>query len=290
MTKQIGRITYIATQDTLAGSPYDAAMFYALAQPWHDFIDAGEEVEVGLTNGYKQLNPSYDDDRTMTQSSSGVVEVRHFATHDRFKLQIPEVVESHNVDYVKNGFFGSTMMWNDPDGCTVGNGSATWDGSQSATSILTNTGTVPLGDVVVKYTINGRTAGAIQPSIGGTLGTSRTANGTFEETITPSAAGAISLNADASFDGAITNVSVKAKSVASQFALFNALSDELAKGTLIRWWPDFENRQGDYFECIATKRNAPRRRFPFYRWTFTFDLTVAPTVQFPSTIPPFVEN
>jgi hypothetical protein len=287
MSRRLGRITYIATQDTPARSPYHAAAFYLLPIPYAREIDSGGLVDIFLDWGYRSTEPSYKDDRTFAESSSGIIEVRHFHSAINQKMQIHEVDEAYNTEYVQNGTFDADALWakGGPE-WSIGGGAAACDGTQAGTSDLTNAGEVVAGTVEVKATFSGITAGTITPIIGGVVGTARSADGTYTEEIIATGT-SIVFRADASFVGSIDNVSVKTINVVSDYAAMNALNDEIAKGTVMTWWPDYENRPSDFFSIIGNKRIAPKRKGPEPKWTYTFDYRIAPAVQFPSTIPPF---
>ena len=288
MSVQTGRLTYIATQVTPARSPYHAAAFYLLPIPYTREIAINSLVDLYLDWNYDQNTPTYKDDRTFADSSSGVVEVRHFNTAENYKLRLSEIEEAYNTEYVQNGVFDADVLWTKAGAeWTIDTGEASCDGTQAGTSDLTNAGVVVPGTVSVKITLSGITAGTITPIIGGVAGTARSADGTYTEEI--AAVGtSIVLQADASFVGNVDDVSVKTINVVSDFAAMNALNNEIAKGTVMAWYPDFLNRPSDYFSVIGNKRTAPRRLRSQYRWAFDLDFRIAPVVQFPSSVPPFV--
>lgn len=76
--------------------------------------------------------------------------------------------------------------------------------------------------------------------------------------------------------------------IASEYAMLNALNDELIKGTIITWYPDFENNPTEYYSCAGNKRIEAVRQSSMQRWTFGFELLLLPSVQAPSTVPPFM--
>jgi len=73
----------------------------------------------------------------------------------------------------------------------------------------------------------------------------------------------------------------------NQYAIFNALNEELAKGTAITWTPDFERHPDVFYTCVANKRIEPERIGSTDLWIFKFDLLIKPVVQVPSSIPAF---
>jgi hypothetical protein len=74
----------------------------------------------------------------------------------------------------------------------------------------------------------------------------------------------------------------------NEYAVLNALSDECAKGTPLTWWPEFDNYPTEYISCVANGRLDQKRIGVMPFWNFSFDLLALPSVQIPSTIPPFV--
>ena len=73
----------------------------------------------------------------------------------------------------------------------------------------------------------------------------------------------------------------------NEFAILTALNEELMAGTLMLWYPDFDNYPTEYYSCVSAGRIAPKRIGTQYRWQFDFDLMILPAVQFPSTVPAF---
>lgn len=75
---------------------------------------------------------------------------------------------------------------------------------------------------------------------------------------------------------------------ANDYAVMNALNDELARGTVITWYPDWEGFPSEFYSCVSNKRIDQKRFNSSMRWDFQFDLMKLANVQFPSTVPPFV--
>ncbi|MBF0214947.1 MAG: hypothetical protein HQM00_15530 [Magnetococcales bacterium] len=99
--------------------------------------------------------------------------------------------------------------WMVETGWSIGSGKATCDGSQTAASALVQkVGVVNSESYTVSFTITDHSAGTITPKIGGTAGTSRAGNGTFTETIVAGSSGALALEGDAEFAGAVTAIGV----------------------------------------------------------------------------------
>jgi len=71
----------------------------------------------------------------------------------------------------------------------------------------------------------------------------------------------------------------------SDYAVLQKLNDEIARGTLIIWHPDYTTYPGEYFSCVGNKRIDPVRIKTSMRWTFKFDLLVLPAAQAVSTVP-----
>lgn len=76
--------------------------------------------------------------------------------------------------------------------------------------------------------------------------------------------------------------------VQNDYAMLVALNDELAKGTIVKWYPDWDTYPDEYFSCVANKRIPQKRMGTLPLFSFEFDLLVLPSVQSPSTVPPFV--
>ena len=113
---------------------------------------------------------------------------------------------AHMPDAVTNGAFGSDTAWTKGTGWTIAAGVATSDGTQEAVSDLSqNISAVNGVSYSVTYTVT-RTAGTIQPYLGGTAGTVRSTTNTFTETIVAGADGILLFRADADFVGTLDNV------------------------------------------------------------------------------------
>lgn len=92
------------------------------------------------------------------------------------------------------------------------------------------------------------------------------------------------------FRFAIPNVWNDRAAQVNEFEIMSSLNEELMRGTDVRWYPDYDNYPAEYFACVASKRVRPRRDGTTMRFKFEFDLFVLPSVQIPSTVPPFVIN
>ena len=90
------------------------------------------------------------------------------------------------VNLVKNGTFNTSLeFWS-----TFGRGTWVWLGgklfhpvSGSATSIVQTIAMMPTKSYVVTFTVSGYVSGSVRVTLGGTNGTTRSANGTYVETI-----------------------------------------------------------------------------------------------------------
>jgi hypothetical protein len=126
------------------------------------------------------------------------------------KLKTPAMLTKGN-DYVINGTFTADSYWTKGTGWTIASGKASKASGTASTLSQDMTNLLVAGrQYEVVYTVSGRTAGNIQVLCGlSGLGTARSTNATFTETIT--CAGTLNLyfSADSSFDGDIDTVSVK---------------------------------------------------------------------------------
>src|SRR3990167_706844 len=85
------------------------------------------------------------------------------------------------MEMVTNGAFAADTDWTKGAGCTIAAGVATSTNSASALSQL---GPYEPGrNYVVTFTVSSYVDGTVTPSLGGTNGTARGADGTFTETI-----------------------------------------------------------------------------------------------------------
>lgn len=137
------------------------------------------------------------------------------------KWQLEEVTGQSNQnpsEYVSTGVGTGSEVWKDtPDSVGSGwtdNGDATYtaDGSQvSNSAVSVNTSLKTGKDVVVTFTVSGRTAGQIRPAFdSGQFGTYVSADGTYSETFTMNIDNPIVyVFADVNFSGTVSLVSVK---------------------------------------------------------------------------------
>jgi hypothetical protein len=115
-------------------------------------------------------------------------------------------------EYVTNGGFDSDSDWTKGTGWTISGGTASCDGSQSSESLLTQVRAKPtLIDYVYTFTISNYSAGSVAVRYGTSYtGTSRSANGTYTETLPQNFQyDNNALAANSSFVGSIDNFSVR---------------------------------------------------------------------------------
>jgi len=109
------------------------------------------------------------------------------------------------------GFYeGNPLVWTAGGNWGIASGLATI-GTASA-STLTHLATVTLvvgTTYVLEYTVVGRTAGSVTPTVGGVGLTARSTNGIFTQNVTPTSTSGISFLSSAAFLGSIDNVSLK---------------------------------------------------------------------------------
>ncbi len=139
------------------------------------------------------------------------------------------------TELVTNGGFDADTDWTKGTGWLITGGVASVDGTQTVDSDLEQDITIANGDTYeITFTISNYVAGTITPVIGDTLGTARSANGTFTETITAGAGVSPRLQLRANSDGDmdIDNVTVKAATVDWDLDLEQALNLTLDGGTI----------------------------------------------------------
>lgn len=119
------------------------------------------------------------------------------------------IVFADNLNIVLNGTFDSDTIWTKGAGWTIAAGVAAAAGAlNTAISETPATLLKPGVSYSVTYTIT-RSAGSIAPSLGGTAGVSRSASGTYTETIVAGSSNALIAFTGTGFTGTLDNVSVK---------------------------------------------------------------------------------
>jgi hypothetical protein len=117
-------------------------------------------------------------------------------------------------ELVTNGSFSSDTGWTKGTGWTISSNVASCDGTQSAESLLTQVRTKVIHvEYIYTFTISNYSAGTIAVRYGTSYtGTSRSANGTYTETLRQLFEyNNNALAADSSFVGSIDNFSVRRK-------------------------------------------------------------------------------
>lgn len=115
-------------------------------------------------------------------------------------------IDEGMLEYVTNGSFATDTDWTKGSGWAIGAGVAT---ATTATSALSQDAAIELveGQLYnLTYTIT-RSAGSVEPSIGGNNGVSRDASGTYRETIIAGSAQALAFTGSG-FSGTVDNVSI----------------------------------------------------------------------------------
>ncbi len=76
--------------------------------------------------------------------------------------------------------------------------------------------------------------------------------------------------------------------IVNDYAILNAMIDESVRGTVLRWYPDWNNHPTEYYSALILKRKLPSRVGTTESWNFDFEFNILSSVQMPSTVPPFV--
>jgi hypothetical protein len=93
-----GRITYTTTiASTPMQSPLTVADVFALANVFADTLSPGTLQDIYLYWGYSKEDPYYNDQRNVSRSAAGVVEVSNFGSIDGFKFTIPNVIHDRTA-------------------------------------------------------------------------------------------------------------------------------------------------------------------------------------------------
>lgn len=87
-----GRITYITTlASTPKQSPLTVADIFALEDVFSETLSAGQTQDIYLYWGYQSQDPYYKDERNVSQSAAGVVEIANFGSTTGFNFTISNV-------------------------------------------------------------------------------------------------------------------------------------------------------------------------------------------------------
>jgi len=111
-----------------------------------------------------------------------------------------------------------------------------------------------------------------------------------QRNVSRSAAGVVDVvnfGSTTGFRFALNNVSHDRTAEVNEFAVMNAMNEEMMNGVVMTWYPDSDGYPDEYYSCIAAKRIAPQRMGILQKYTFKFDLMVLASVQIPSTVPDF---
>jgi hypothetical protein len=93
-----GRLTYLTTQaSTPRQSPLTVADFSAIPNIVDPLVTLGEQQDLFLYWGYSSRDPYYKDERNVSRSAAGVVEVTNFGSTKGFRFSIQNVVENRNA-------------------------------------------------------------------------------------------------------------------------------------------------------------------------------------------------
>lgn len=91
----LGRITYTTTlASTPRMSPFTAADMFALTDVFSEVVAAGTQQDIFLHWGYDSLDPYYSDQRQVSQSAAGVVDIVNFGSTTGFKFSLSNIVQN----------------------------------------------------------------------------------------------------------------------------------------------------------------------------------------------------
>jgi hypothetical protein len=124
-------------------------------------------------------------------------------------------------DLVINGGFDADTDWTKGTGWSIAGGVASCDGSQVASTDLfqdSNNSVAQSRSYEITFTVSNYSAGSVTPRVGGTIGTVRSANGTFTETLVSGTDDLIRLFGNVDFIGDIDNVIVRQTNILASSA------------------------------------------------------------------------
>jgi hypothetical protein len=126
---------------------------------------------------------------------------------------------------IVNGGFDADTNWVKGTGWSIGSGVASCDGSQVAASNLSQDTLVSMNGKTfeVTFTVSNYSAGTVTPVLTNTVGTARSANGTYTEEIIGVSGfdGVLFIQADVDFIGSVDIVSVKQTDILASSAYAN---------------------------------------------------------------------
>lgn len=149
------------------------------------------------------------------QPSAGEVPTSHVILSSTVDLYVAYFDGLEAANIVQNGGFATDTLFTKGTGVTIAAGVASWDGTQTADSDLTQVEDDLLTPVIegqaylATFTVSGYSAGNVTPVVGDTEGTDRAANGTFSEVIIAGSGADIGVRGDADFIGSIDNLSIQ---------------------------------------------------------------------------------
>jgi hypothetical protein len=112
-----------------------------------------------------------------------------------------------------------------------------------------------------------------------------------QRNVSMSAAGVVEIanfGSTTGFQFSVFNVLYDRTAQINEYQVMVQLNNELMNGTVITWYPDFENFPAEYYSCVANQRLAQKRIGIRMKFQFDFNLMVLAAVQVPSTVPAFV--
>ena len=183
-----------------------------------DTINASRQRQRGTITDL-DVTGGYNTDITQNNVSNLLQGFMFADTHEKVSVESTAITASGSLyattvtlgsDLASNGAFASDTGWTKGTGWTIGAGVASSDGSQSANSDLKQTEATVAGQAYqVTYTLT-RSAGTASVILGGTVGISRAAAGTYNEIIIAgSTASLTGIRADLDFIGTVDNFAVK---------------------------------------------------------------------------------
>lgn len=95
----IGRITYTTTlASNPVQSPFTVADIFSITDVFAETLGAGVTQDIYLYWGYASLDPYYVDQRNVSRSAAGVVDVTNFGSVDAFKFSIENVIQDRTAN------------------------------------------------------------------------------------------------------------------------------------------------------------------------------------------------
>ena len=142
-------------------------------------------------------------------------------------------------DLITNGNFTTDSDWIKGDGWSISDGVASSDGSQSGGSNLKQVAGLATGNVAyeVTFTVSDYSAGNVRTVLGGSaVGTFRSANGTYTQTLWIAGGSNFFIQSDADFVGSIDNVVVKKVNGSAGQMINMEASDIVADAPISNKW------------------------------------------------------